>query len=158
MARVHTCKDLGIIFDSKLTFDQHYKNITTRAYRTLGFISRSLNKFKNIHTYKILYNTNVRSIIDYCTPIWNPYYNIHIKEIERIQQRFTRMIFRKFHFPTESYSNRLIRLNMISLENRRLMCDELILYKIHNKLLRTTLDQDITLNNQTRATRQNTTF
>lgn len=30
---VSSCKDLGVIFDSKLTFELHYKNITSRAYK-----------------------------------------------------------------------------------------------------------------------------
>lgn len=40
------------------------------------------------------------------------------------------MIFRKFHYPKEEYDMRLIRLNMLSLENRRLLSDEFTLFKI----------------------------
>lgn len=115
----------------------------------LGFISRSLNKLKHLDTYKVLYNTYVRSIVDYCSTIWNPYYAVHIGEIERIQRRYTRMIYRKVHYPTKSYETRLLRLDLHSLENRRLLTDKLVLYKIHNGLLHTTLDHAINFNQQT---------
>lgn len=156
--KVNSCKDLGVTFDSKLSFDMHFRNITTRAYRTLGFISRSLNKFKDINTYKTLYNTYVRSIIDYCSPVWSPFYANHIKEIERIQKRFTRMLYRKFHFPTEPYETRLIRLELHSLENRRLLMDEMTLYKIFNGLLDTQLTTQMNTSQPIRYTRLQQTF
>lgn len=156
--RVNSYRDLGIIFDSKLSFEMHFRNITTRAYRTLGFISRSLNKFRDMNTYKILYNTYVRSIIDYCSPVWSPFYANHIEEIERIQKRFTRMLYRKFHFPTEPYETRLIRLELHSLENRRLLTDELTLFKIFNGLFDTQLSTQMSTSQPIRHTRQQQTF
>lgn len=124
----------------------------------LGFISRSLNKFKQINTYHTLYNAYVRSIIEYGSPIWNPYYGININQLERIQKRYTRMIYRKFHYPTESYETRLIRLEMFSLEDRRLLTDELVLCKIINNYIHTTLSESITFNHPIRNTRQSVAF
>lgn len=158
LTRVSFCRDLGVIFDSKLDFHAHLDNITTRAYRMLGFISRSLNKFRQIKTYHTLYNAYVRSIIEYGSPIWNPYYDVHINQIERIQKRYTRMIYRKFHYPTEPYETRLIRLEMYSLENRRLASDELVLYKIINNQLKTSIVDSLVFNRPLRITRQNATF
>lgn len=158
LPKVSTCKDLGITFDSKLTFEPHFINITSRAYKMLGFISRSLNKFRLMSTYNTLYNTYVRSIIEYCSTVWNPHYDIYIQEIERIQKRFTRMIYRKFHYPYEAYESRLMRLEMISLESRRLMIDEITLYKIRNGLLITSLKDSLSYYNINRVTRQNRTF
>lgn len=157
LPKVSICKDLGVTFDSKLSFETHYKNISTRAYK-LGFISRSLNKFRLLSTYSTLYNTYVRSIIEYCSTIWNPHYGIYIHEIERIQKRFTRMIFRKFHYPYEPYKSRLLRLEMNSLENRRLMLDEIVLYKINAGSLVTPLKDTLSYYNINRVTRQNQTF
>lgn len=47
---------------------------------------------------------------------------------------------------------------MCSLENRRLVPDELVLYKIHPGLFKTTLNHAINFNHPTRFTRQNATF
>lgn len=42
LIQVNTIRDLGIVFDSRLSFEPHIKNITSRAYKILGFMSRSL--------------------------------------------------------------------------------------------------------------------
>lgn len=158
LVRMNSVRDLGIIFDSRLSFELHIKNITTRAYKILGFISRSLRKFRDIGTYLTLYNTYVRSILDYGSTVWSPFYDVHINSIERVQRRFTRLLFRKFHYPSESYENRLLRLELTSLENRRLLFDELILYKIHHGIYRTSLNQFINIRNPVRFTRLAHTF
>lgn len=138
MAKVNSIRDLGVTFDSKLTFEHHFNIICKSAFKMLGFISRSLYKFRNINTYTTLYNTYIRSIIEYCATIWSPFYQCHIDAIERIQKKFTRIIFRKFHFPYECYIMRLRRLEMISLEDMRGLIDELNLFKIRNGILRVT--------------------
>lgn len=157
--RVCAIKDLGVTFDSKLTFENHVNNITSKAYRMLGFISRSLNHFKQLQTYKLLYFTYVRSNLEYCTSVWSPYCDIRISAIERVQRRFTRIIYRRFHYPGEkNYHMRNVRLDLLSLEERRTISDELTLYKIYSNRLNTTLNNQIRLNTVTRFTRQNNIF
>lgn len=156
LSRVETMKDLGVIFDSKLSFDAHINNAVTKAYKTLGFISRSLSKFKNTETYKILYFTYVRSHLEYCSSVWSPYYDNKIGAIERVQRRFTRSIYRKFRYPEEKhYCMRNIRLSILSLEDRRTIADEMILYKIYSLRLNTTLNHELQLNLPRRTTRFN---
>lgn len=123
-------RDLGVVFYSKFTFVHHIEIITKGAFKMLGFISRSLNKFKKAETYMTLYNLYVRSALEYGSTIWCPYYDNHNNALERVQRRFTRSIYKKFHYPKEEYSNRLIRLNMISLEHRRIRIDELYIYNL----------------------------
>lgn len=140
--RVNSIRDLGVIFDAKLSFENHFRNITTRAYRILGFISRNLYNFQNIKTYMTLYNVYIRSILDYCSPVWSPFYQNHIDSLERVQRKFTRMVYRKFHYPIEPYNTRLIRLQMLSLEDRRLLTDELMLYKIKNERIHISVEHN----------------
>lgn len=64
----------------------------------------------------------------------------HIENIERVQRRFTRMLYRKFHYPYEIYKVRIVRLQMTSLENRRLGSDEMHLYKLKNRIFSTNID------------------
>lgn len=130
--KVNSMRDLGVMFDSKLSFVNHFNIITKRAYKFLGFISRSLYKFKNIRTYMTLYNLYIRSILEYCSVIWNPHYQSHIDRLERVQRKFTRIVYRKFHYPYEAYNMRLMRLDLLSLEHRRILSDELMLFKIKN--------------------------
>lgn len=157
LMRINSIRDLGVVFNSKLSFENHVHNITSSAYKTLGFISRSLNKFKQIGTYMTLYNSYVRSILEYASSIWCPHSDNHITTIERVQKRFTRTIFRKFHYPYEKYHVRLIRLGMLSLENRRILNDELTLYKIKNGIIRIATEHDFAPI-QSRFTRHNRIF
>lgn len=157
--RVQTIKDLGVTFDSKLSFKTHIETITKKAYRMLGFISRSLNQFKQPQTYKILYFTYVRSNLEYCTPVWNPHCDGQISTLERVQRRFTRILFKRFNYPAEKhYYMRNVRLELLSLEERRAFCDEITLYRIHSNRLITTINNQLILNTRARFTRQNNMF
>lgn len=157
--RVQLIKDLGVFFDTKLSFENHIKNITKKAYRMLGFISRSLNHFIQLHTYKLLYFTYVRSNLEYCSPVWSPHYRTGIDMIERVQRRFTRSVFRRFHYPAEAnYFMRNVRLELLSLEDRRSTTDELTLYKINNGTINTTLNEQLRFHARNRVTRQNNLF
>lgn len=73
-----------------------------------------------------------------------------IKQLERVQKRFTRMIYRKFHYPTEPYETRLSRLEMFSLENRRLLTDESVPYKVLNDQFNTSVKDTILVHNPIR--------
>lgn len=144
--KVNCIRDLGVLFDHKLSFKNHCEQIAKKAYRMLGFISRSLNKFKKIETYQTLYNLYIRSSLEYCSSVWNPHCQDSINIVERVQKKYTRLIFRKFRFPYESYNMRLLRLDMLSLENRRILSDEQMLYKIKNGRLNMSIDHDFQFN------------
>lgn len=157
--RVQAIHDLGVWFDSKLSFDNHLKFISNKAYKMLGFISRSLNNFVQINTYKLLYFTYVRSSLEYCSQVWSPYYESGIDLIEKVQRRFTRILYRRFHYPAEiNYMMRNVRLGILSLRDRREITDELTLYKIYNGAIQTTLSEQLQLNPRNRLTRQNNVF
>lgn len=157
LLRVNTMKDLGVIFDSKLTFDAHINSLVKKSYITMGFIFRSLSKFRKISTYRQLYSTYIRSSLEYCTPVWNPHYQTQIDSLENIQRRFTRSLYRKFKYPSEKhYLMRYLRLEMLSLQERRTLNDEIALYKINMGLLNTNLVDSLTFNRPMRSTRFNT--
>ena len=44
--RVHSIKDLGILHDSSLKFDDHLDIVNLKAHNTLGFIMRNTEEFK----------------------------------------------------------------------------------------------------------------
>lgn len=106
----------------------------------LGFISRSLFKFKKIEPYVRLYYCYVRCILEYASPIWNPYYNIYIDKIERVQRKFTRIVAYKFKHPAVCYEMRLQKMNMISLRNRRIVIDQILFFKIVNGITNTSFN------------------
>lgn len=74
--KVEIVRDLGVMFDSKLTFSNHIDLITSKAYKSLEFVLRSCKAFKNIEGLKSVYFAYVRSVLEYACPIWSPQYII----------------------------------------------------------------------------------
>ena len=64
-------KDLGVIFDRKLSFKEHIDFIFSKSMRLLGFINRISSEFQDPTTLKSLYVSLVRSHLEYCGVIWN---------------------------------------------------------------------------------------
>lgn len=127
---VHEMKDLGVLFDSKLRFDSHVRGISNRACRMLGFIMRTTKDFTNIKCILMLYNTLIRSHLEYCCTVWNPYQQQYIGLIEKVQRIFTRQLFFKLHKRYDVYVNRLKEFNMLDLHDRRKISDMVLLKRI----------------------------
>ncbi|KAL0859619.1 hypothetical protein ABMA27_010746 [Loxostege sticticalis] len=127
-----TVRDLGVLIDEQLTFRQHYEYIMKRSRRLLGFIFRATKDFKNPRSMLSLFLSLVRSILEYCSPIWSPYYNVHIENIEKIQKKCLRYICYKYKFgrTLNNYSDRLSKFGIMSLQTRRARYDLLYLHKI----------------------------
>ena len=64
--------DLGVHFDEKISFREHMHAKINKAYMMLGIIKRNF-KHLTIPTFVLLYNSMVRSHLDYCSSVWAPY-------------------------------------------------------------------------------------
>ncbi|KAH0811514.1 hypothetical protein GEV33_011277 [Tenebrio molitor] len=82
------CKDLGVVFDSKLSFTNHIESIDNSSFKSFGFVLRNGREFSDVDTLKLLYFTYVRSRLEYASIVWSPMYSIHIFSLERVQCRF----------------------------------------------------------------------
>jgi hypothetical protein len=128
---VHHVKDLGLVYDSSLKFDDYISNVTVRAYQRIGLIFRGFIS-KNTELLKRAYLTYVRPILEYCTCIWSPYLLKDIHKLENVQRYFTRRLFPRY---TYTYQERLALLKIESLESRRLKFDIKMYFKIINNLV-----------------------
>lgn len=86
--RVEYISDLGVIFSSDATFNRHIDCITAKAFTMLGFIKRNCKDFHDPLTLKALYVAFVRSILEYASPVWSPFYGCHSERIESVQKQF----------------------------------------------------------------------
>lgn len=137
LSAVVEIRDLGITFDTKLTFIKHINNITSKAMQMLGFILRISKDFKNLKTVKLLYISLVRSQLEFNSTIWNPYYSVHENSLERVQHKFLRHINFKLGIFIENinYFSLLQLLGLDTLKERRICSDLFYLFKIVNNLL-----------------------
>lgn len=134
LEQVEWIKDLGVIFDKKLTFAKHISTTIAKAFATLGFIKRNTQEFNNIYTLKTLYCTLVRSILEYAVQVWSPYHATHSERIERVQRSFLRYALRKLPWNDPlrlpPYEDRCKLINLQPLTSRRVMLQRLLIYDI----------------------------
>ena len=123
-------KDVGVTFDSSLNFRLHIKNMISKANSRVGLIKRTFSKL-NITSFKILYKSIVRPILEYCSVIWNPIYKSDAQEIEKVQRRATKIVPSLCHLP---YNERLKKINLTTLAYRRKRADVLQVYRIINNI------------------------
>ena len=126
---VDEVKDLGILFDNELKFENHISGKINKANSIIGIIRRSY-RYLNITNFIPLYKAMVRSYFDYASSITCPIKKEYIKSIEDVQRRATKLVPEIKHL---SYEKRLMELNLPTLVYRRLRGDMIELYKItHN--------------------------
>ena len=133
---VQEIKDLGVWFCESLSFNAHISRITLKGMRMLGFLIRSCGEF-SIDTIRILYCALVRSNLEYAAVVWSPQYCNYSDMIERVQWKFLRFAAYKCGIRMENYhrSDMLTRLNLCSLEQRRLTYDMCYVFKLINGLI-----------------------
>jgi hypothetical protein len=84
--------DLGITFDTRLTFSNHINVIVSGALRSLGFIIRCTKNFSDIRSLKMLYFAFVPSRLEYGCIIWSSNCQTHIQNLEKVQRRFLKFL------------------------------------------------------------------
>lgn len=133
--RVQNMKDLGVIFDKKLTFHDHINTVAADSFRRLGFVLRNSREFHSPLVIRLLYYALVRSKLETSTCVWHPYEAKYGLILEKVQKAFLRYLYKRcygyypFLYPTKFL---LGCLGFNSLEVRRI-CDQL---KIMCQILR----------------------
>ena len=107
-----THRDLGIVMSADMSWSAQLKQITARAYKTLGLIRRCFSTALCTSAKKNLYLSLVRSQLSYGSQIWRPHLIKDILELEHIQRRATKYILDDFH---SSYKCRLQSLKILPL-------------------------------------------
>ena len=85
--------------------------------------------YKSIPVMKTLYMGLIRPRVEYCVQAWSPHQRKDIEKIEKMQRRATKMI---PELRQLSYEDRLVRLQLTTLEERRLRGDMIQTFKLVN--------------------------
>lgn len=123
LTRVSQIRDLGVLFDSDICFNNHVNAIVTKACSMLGFLFRLCSEFRNPNSLKALYCAHVRSHLEYCSVVWFPYYDTYSHKIESVQKKFLKFLFYRFgwyrlvKYAPYNFKCKLVHLE--SLEDRR---------------------------------------
>jgi hypothetical protein len=146
--RVQSAKLLGITMCPDLSFSKHCDIIVALAYKRTYLLLTAFTA-SNRATMCSLFNTYVRPILEFATPVWSPYLLKDIDKIEGVQRFFTRSL---SGLSKLSYTNRLQILELPSLELRRIHTDCIMLYKLTHNLVSTPFNNLFSLRSHTHTT------
>lgn len=83
-------RDLGVIFDSKLTFKPHIEQITRRLNQMTGAARRFCNNICSPITMSRIFKIYMQPIMDYASVVWNQNRIVANFEMTRVLKRITR--------------------------------------------------------------------
>ena len=124
----HEEKDLGVLFDDKLSFDSHISAKINKANSVMGVVRRTFQCL-DTRLFKQLFKSLIRPHVEYANQVWYPHTKKHILAIENVQRRATRGV---IGLSELSYEERLRKLDLPTLEYRRRRGAMIEIYKMTN--------------------------
>ena len=119
---------LGIVFDSSVSWSTHIQIVGNRAMKILNFVKRNLTNCSTA-IKKQAYLVLVGPIMEYNSPVWDPYYNSDIYKLEKVQRRAARWALSDYSRES-SVTSLLSSLKWPTLQQRCLLSRLLLFYKI----------------------------
>jgi hypothetical protein len=126
LEQVHQTKDLGILVDEQLKFQEHLAAKVNQANKLLGLIWRTFD-YKDKENLLLLYKSLIRPHLEYASQAWAPHLRKDIEALESVQRRATRMM---PGLKELSYEERLKNLKLPTLAFRRLRGKMIEIYKM----------------------------
>ena len=117
-------KNLGVLISNDLEWSNHVNSAVNKANQKLGQIKHSF-QYLDEKMLKLLFVSLVRPHLEYAAPVWNPHWQYDKDKLEKVQQRATRVESLRGY----SYEERLKKLDLLSLENRRRRGDLIQMFK-----------------------------
>ena len=134
--RTNSTFDLGVLMNTKMSFNSHYEYVNNKSKSALNFVKRQ-RQFLDDDALKIVYKALVRSNLEFAACVWSPYCMTHRSMIESTQKQFV-MFLNRDHFNRTAdnyvlspYVERCANFNLQSLIRRR--ADSCIMF-IHSLL------------------------
>ena len=118
-------KDLGIWISSDLKYGTQCERAAKAANSALGLISRSFH-YRSKSVLVPLYKTFVRPKLEYAGAVWSPWLQKDKEVLEKVQERFIRML---SDVMGSTYEEKLKALGLTTLAERRMRGDMIETFK-----------------------------
>ena len=119
-------KDLGVIIDSQLQFDEHIAEKVKKPNIMVGLIRWSIS-YLDGHLFKNLFIMFVRSHLEHTQSVWSPHLRKYIYALENVKARASKLV---DGFKGMEYEDR--KLDLPTLAYRRMRGDLIEVYKHFN--------------------------
>ncbi|MCP4460940.1 MAG: reverse transcriptase family protein [Cytophagales bacterium] len=85
-------KDLGILMNSTLNFNDQANMLYSKANQKFGMLKRTCHFVNDANRRRALYLTLVRSLFEHCPMVWRPASNATVEKLESLQKRAIKWI------------------------------------------------------------------
>ena len=126
----HSQRDLGVLVDDSLKFHEHVASVAHKAGGLChNFIKSTVCRSRAFMLF--LLKTHIRPVLEYASCVWCTGYAEDMCKLERVQRRWTKQI---EGLQDMSYAERLMELDLYSVQGRFLRADLIEYWKIfHGK-------------------------
>ena len=131
LEKAEYAKDLGILVDSELKFNQQIDTCTTSASQIAGWTLRVFHS-RSKEVMLVLYKALIRPKLEYGCMVFHPQQIGEISKLESVQRTFTHRI---ENMDTFNYWERLQVLGLYSVQRRRERFICVQMFKIHKGLI-----------------------
>ena len=76
-------KILGVILDSKFTFEKHIRSVSSSIAQKIGILRKSFKIFGDQSVLKNCFNSFILPCFEYCSPVWSSAADSHLKLLDR---------------------------------------------------------------------------
>ena len=118
---VKSIKLLGVTITCKLDWNNHIDRITKRAGQCLGVLRKAKHTLP-VSALATLYKTHVRSLMEYCSPVWQGASSTVLRKLDSVQHKAIKIL--------GGNGDEIPSLNIYSLGERRAVAGECQLYRM----------------------------
>ena len=118
---------LGVTLSQDLSFSTHINNVCVKAKSQLGLLYRLLHKASPTALNQ-LYKSLVLPTLDYCSSLWDPYYENHVNRLESVQKFAARLVTKRWKAPHDQLLRTLKweRLTVRRKKQKVLLCHRIL--------------------------------
>ncbi|MCG8078976.1 MAG: hypothetical protein JAY75_22405, partial [Candidatus Thiodiazotropha taylori] len=126
-------KYLGVTLHEKLLWNRQVDDVSKKANNSLAFLRRNVTSCpKDVKAQ--CYKTLVHPILEYASPVWDPYTASNITQLEAVQRRAARFVMGDYR-TTSSTSQMIATLGWPTLQQRRTDARLVLMYRIIHNLI-----------------------
>ena len=125
---VDCAKNLGVLLDSELSFNDQINKVVSSCYRTIRLLYR-IKAFLNRIQLKTLVSSLVLSRLDYCNILYYGIYQRNMKKLQRVQNSAARLVYKINRFDRKPIGHLIRELHWLKINERIVFKILLIVHK-----------------------------